>query len=164
MWLSCFQACFEGWHSWNECKCTWIYYGEQWHQNFRALWYLHEVFKCVWKDEYPYFCLRYFYEFFISILRLFLAVEEDILSFLRMTSKKMTLVCSEFDKVGTIESALTPLIAVFFLLVIIFRTLIMSHTVHLSAGYCVLQIPTVSKYLHFGDRMHHLVLLSSEII
>lgn len=105
-----------------------------------------------------------FMNFSFSILRLFLAVEEDILSFLRMTSKKMTLVCSEFDKVGTIESALTPLIAVFFLLVIIFRTLIMSHTVHLSAGYCVLQIPTVSKYLHFGDRMHHLVLLSSEII
>ncbi|XP_059641926.1 uncharacterized protein LOC132283907 [Cornus florida] len=39
-----------------------------------------------------------------SILRLFLAVEEDILAFLRMSSKKMTIVCSEFDKIGTIEN------------------------------------------------------------
>jgi vacuolar protein sorting-associated protein 13A/C len=41
--------------------------------------------------------------FTFSILRLFLAVEEDILSFLRMTSKK-TIPCSQFDKVGTITS------------------------------------------------------------
>lgn len=39
-----------------------------------------------------------------SILRLFIAVEEDILAFLRRTSKKMTVVCAEFDKVGTIEN------------------------------------------------------------
>lgn len=45
--------------------------------------------------------------FSFSILRLFLAVEDDILAFLRMTSKKMTVVCSEFDKVGTIESRST---------------------------------------------------------
>lgn len=45
-----------------------------------------------------------FMNFSFSILRLFLAVEEDILAFLRMTSKKMTIVCSQFDKVGTIRS------------------------------------------------------------
>lgn len=45
-----------------------------------------------------------FMNFSFSILRLFLAVEEDILAFLRMTSKKMTFVCSQFDKVGTIRS------------------------------------------------------------
>ncbi|XP_057487524.1 uncharacterized protein LOC130773593 isoform X2 [Actinidia eriantha] len=45
-----------------------------------------------------------FMNFSFSILRLFLAVEDDILSFLRMTSKKMTVICSEFNKVGTIES------------------------------------------------------------
>ncbi|XP_057978559.1 uncharacterized protein LOC131164992 isoform X2 [Malania oleifera] len=44
-----------------------------------------------------------FVNFSFSILKLFLAVEEDLLAFLRMTSKKMTVVCSEFDKVGTIE-------------------------------------------------------------
>jgi vacuolar protein sorting-associated protein 13A/C len=48
-----------------------------------------------------------FMNFSFSILRLFLAVEEDILAFLRMTSKKMTVVCSQFDKVGTIKSTLT---------------------------------------------------------
>ena len=45
-----------------------------------------------------------FMNFSFSILRLFLAVEEDIVAFLRMTSKKMTVVCSQFDKVGTIKS------------------------------------------------------------
>lgn len=45
-----------------------------------------------------------FMNFSFSILRLFIAVEEDILSFLRMTSRKMTVVCSEFDKIGTIRS------------------------------------------------------------
>lgn len=45
-----------------------------------------------------------FMNFSFSILSLFLAVEEDILAFLRMTSKKMTVFCSEFDKVGTIRS------------------------------------------------------------
>lgn len=48
-----------------------------------------------------------FMNFTFSILRLFLAVEDDILSFLRMTSKKVTIVCSHFDKVGTIKSMLT---------------------------------------------------------
>ncbi|KAK1261313.1 hypothetical protein QJS04_geneDACA008707 [Acorus gramineus] len=43
-----------------------------------------------------------FMNFSFSILKLLLAVEEDILAFLRMTSKKVTLVCSQFDKVGTI--------------------------------------------------------------
>lgn len=47
-----------------------------------------------------------FMNFTFSILRLFLAVEDNILSFLRMTSKKMTIVCSHFDKVGVIESML----------------------------------------------------------
>ncbi|XP_077244890.1 pleckstrin homology (PH) domain-containing protein [Tasmannia lanceolata] len=44
-----------------------------------------------------------FMNFSFSILRLFLAVEEDILTFLRMTSKKSTVVCSQFDNVGTIQ-------------------------------------------------------------
>lgn len=44
-----------------------------------------------------------FMNFSFSILRLFLAVEDDILAFLRMTSRKMTIVCSQFDKVGTIK-------------------------------------------------------------
>lgn len=48
-----------------------------------------------------------FMNFSFSILRLFIAVEEDILSFLRMTSRKMTVVCSEFDKIGTIRSMLS---------------------------------------------------------
>ncbi|XP_068305501.1 uncharacterized protein [Pyrus communis] len=44
-----------------------------------------------------------FMNFSFSILRLFLAVEEDILAFLRTTSKKMTVLCSQFDKIGTIR-------------------------------------------------------------
>jgi vacuolar protein sorting-associated protein 13A/C len=48
-----------------------------------------------------------FMSFSFSILRLFLAVEEDFLAFLRMTSKKMTVVCSQFDKVGTIKCTST---------------------------------------------------------
>lgn len=47
-----------------------------------------------------------FMNFSFSILTLFLAVEEDILMFLRQTSKKMTLMCSQFDRVGRIESKL----------------------------------------------------------
>lgn len=47
-----------------------------------------------------------FINFSFSILRLFLAVEEDVLAFLRTTSKKMTVVCSEFDKIGTIKCRL----------------------------------------------------------
>lgn len=45
-----------------------------------------------------------FMNFSFSILRLFLAVEEDVLTFLRMTTKKVTVVCSQFDNVGTIQS------------------------------------------------------------
>ncbi|CAA0838075.1 pleckstrin homology (PH) domain-containing protein [Striga hermonthica] len=45
-----------------------------------------------------------FMNFSFSILRLFLAVEEDILSILRTTSKKSTVLCSEFDRIGTIKS------------------------------------------------------------
>lgn len=41
-----------------------------------------------------------------SLLKLFLAVEEDILAFLRMTSKKPTIECTQFDNVGTIQSKL----------------------------------------------------------
>lgn len=41
--------------------------------------------------------------FSFSILRLFLAVEEEISAFLRMSSKKMSLVCSQFDKVVTMQ-------------------------------------------------------------
>ncbi|KAE9596742.1 putative vacuolar protein sorting-associated protein [Lupinus albus] len=48
-----------------------------------------------------------FMNFTFSILRLFLAVEDDILAFLRTTSKKMTIVCSHFDKVGTIKNSHT---------------------------------------------------------
>lgn len=51
-----------------------------------------------------------FMNFTFSILRLFLAVEEDILSFLRMTSKQKTVACFEFDKVGTIRSMLCLLL------------------------------------------------------
>lgn len=45
-----------------------------------------------------------FMNFSFSILSLFLAVEEDILAFLRMSSQKVSVVCSQFDKVGTIQS------------------------------------------------------------
>lgn len=54
-----------------------------------------------------------FMNFSFSILRLFIAVEEDILSFLRMTSRKMTVVCSEFDKIGTIRNPCTDQIYAF---------------------------------------------------
>ncbi|KAK9144775.1 hypothetical protein Sjap_004678 [Stephania japonica] len=45
-----------------------------------------------------------FMNFPFSILRLFLAVENDIMAFLNMSSKKATVVCSQFDKVGTVQS------------------------------------------------------------
>ncbi|KAL6543919.1 hypothetical protein OROGR_010416 [Orobanche gracilis] len=45
-----------------------------------------------------------FMNFSFSILKLFLDVEEDILSFLRTTSKKSTILCSEFGKIGTLRS------------------------------------------------------------
>ncbi|XP_043715720.1 uncharacterized protein LOC122664096 isoform X2 [Telopea speciosissima] len=54
-----------------------------------------------------------FMNFSFSILRLFLAVEEDILAFLRMTSKKVTVPCSQFDKVGTIENSYSKQIYTF---------------------------------------------------
>ncbi|WOL09557.1 hypothetical protein Cni_G18310 [Canna indica] len=41
--------------------------------------------------------------FSFSILKLFLAVEEDILAFVRMSSKKVSVICSQFDKVATIN-------------------------------------------------------------
>ena len=44
-----------------------------------------------------------FMNFSFSILRLFLAVEEDIMDFLSTTSKKITVICSQFDKLGTIK-------------------------------------------------------------
>jgi vacuolar protein sorting-associated protein 13A/C len=44
-----------------------------------------------------------FMNFSFSILKLFLAVEEDILAFLSTSAKKMTVLCSQFDKVGTIK-------------------------------------------------------------
>ncbi|XP_075505709.1 uncharacterized protein LOC142542773 isoform X1 [Primulina tabacum] len=46
-----------------------------------------------------------FMNFSFSILRLFLAVEEDILSFLRTRSKKPTVFCSEFDRIGIIKNS-----------------------------------------------------------
>ncbi|XP_076943882.1 uncharacterized protein LOC143614277 [Bidens hawaiensis] len=46
-----------------------------------------------------------FMNFSFSALRLFLAVQEDVLKFLRMTSRKMTVACSEFDKLGTFRNA-----------------------------------------------------------
>ena len=58
-----------------------------------------------------------FMNFSFSILRLFLAVEEDILAFLRTTSKKMTVVCSQFDKIGTIRGRLQSFICLFFYIV-----------------------------------------------
>ncbi|PIA31101.1 hypothetical protein AQUCO_05300138v1 [Aquilegia coerulea] len=44
-----------------------------------------------------------FMNFSFSILSLFLAVEEDILAFLRMTSQKTTVICSEFDRIGILQ-------------------------------------------------------------
>ncbi|XP_052881690.1 uncharacterized protein LOC108482794 [Gossypium arboreum] len=54
-----------------------------------------------------------FMNFSFSILRLFLAVEEDILAFLSTTSKEMTVHCSQFDKVGTIKYPKTDQIYAF---------------------------------------------------
>ncbi|KAK8691037.1 hypothetical protein V6N13_074558 [Hibiscus sabdariffa] len=45
-----------------------------------------------------------FMNFSFSILRLFLAAEEDILAFLSTTSKEMTVDCSQFDRIGTIKN------------------------------------------------------------
>ncbi|XP_047340944.1 uncharacterized protein LOC124944671 [Impatiens glandulifera] len=54
-----------------------------------------------------------FMNFSFSILRLFIAVEDDILAFLRTTSRKMTILSSEFDKVGTIKNPNTDQIFTF---------------------------------------------------
>ncbi|KAL0446425.1 UNVERIFIED_CONTAM: hypothetical protein Slati_1770400 [Sesamum latifolium] len=54
-----------------------------------------------------------FMNFSFSIFRLFLAVEEDILSFLRMTSKKSTVLCSEFDRVGMIKNPVSDQVYAF---------------------------------------------------
>ncbi|KAK4746515.1 hypothetical protein SAY87_012827 [Trapa incisa] len=54
-----------------------------------------------------------FMNFSFSILRLFLAVQEDILSFLRTSSKKMTVVCTQFDRVGTIRNPQNDQVYVF---------------------------------------------------
>ncbi|XP_071692229.1 uncharacterized protein [Rutidosis leptorrhynchoides] len=48
-----------------------------------------------------------FMNFSFSALRLFIAVEEDVLKFLRMSSRKMTVDCSEFDKLGTFKNTRT---------------------------------------------------------
>ena len=42
--------------------------------------------------------------FSFSILKLFMAIQDDILEFMRMTTNKFSVVCSQFDKVGTIQS------------------------------------------------------------
>ncbi|KAL2233065.1 UNVERIFIED_CONTAM: putative vacuolar protein sorting-associated protein 13D, partial [Sesamum indicum] len=54
-----------------------------------------------------------FMNFTFSIFRLFLAVEEDILSFLRTTSKKSTVLCSEFDRVGMIKNPVSDQVYAF---------------------------------------------------
>ncbi|KAL6642664.1 hypothetical protein ACP70R_020845 [Stipagrostis hirtigluma subsp. patula] len=41
--------------------------------------------------------------FSFSILRLFLAVEEEISAFLRMSSKQLSIMCYQFDKVATVQ-------------------------------------------------------------
>jgi vacuolar protein sorting-associated protein 13A/C len=43
--------------------------------------------------------------FSFSILRLILTVEEEITAFLRMSSKKLSLLCNQFDKVATMQGA-----------------------------------------------------------
>ncbi|KAK3153327.1 hypothetical protein QOZ80_2BG0170820 [Eleusine coracana subsp. coracana] len=43
--------------------------------------------------------------FSFSILRLILAVQEEITAFLRMQSKKMSLLCNRFDKVATMQGS-----------------------------------------------------------
>ncbi|KAK4400478.1 hypothetical protein Sango_1153900 [Sesamum angolense] len=54
-----------------------------------------------------------FMNFSFSIFRLFLALEEDILSFLRTTSKKSTVLCSEFDRVGMIKNPVSDQVYAF---------------------------------------------------
>ncbi|XP_042394059.1 uncharacterized protein LOC121984930 isoform X2 [Zingiber officinale] len=41
--------------------------------------------------------------FSFSILKLFIAIEEDILAFLRKSTKKVSVVCSQFDRIATIK-------------------------------------------------------------
>lgn len=47
--------------------------------------------------------------FSFSILRLFLAVQDDILSFMQTASKKATELCSQFDNVATIHGTASNL-------------------------------------------------------
>jgi len=94
-----------------------------------------------------------FMNFTFSILRLFLAVEDDILSFLRMTSKKMTIVCSHFDKVGIIKSIL--IFSILFLFWVNMLATVFD-TSHIS---CTMQILILIKLLLFGDLTLLLVLL-----
>ncbi|CAI0538916.1 unnamed protein product [Linum tenue] len=54
-----------------------------------------------------------FMNFTFSVLKLFLAVEDDILAFLRTTSKEMTVSCSEFDKVGMFRNSCNDQVYVF---------------------------------------------------
>ncbi|CAA6669756.1 unnamed protein product [Spirodela intermedia] len=42
--------------------------------------------------------------FSFSSLKLFLTIQDDILEFMRMTTNKFSVVCSQFDKVGTIQT------------------------------------------------------------
>lgn len=58
--------------------------------------------------------------FSFSILRLFLAVEEEILAFLRISSKKVSVICSQFDKVGTMQS-MSDIFAVLLTLTVFMR-------------------------------------------
>lgn len=53
--------------------------------------------------------------FSFSILRLLLAVQDDILSFMRTSSKKATELCSQFDNVATIHGTASIAIHIFFL-------------------------------------------------
>ncbi|ERN15489.1 uncharacterized protein LOC18443778 [Amborella trichopoda] len=45
-----------------------------------------------------------FMNFSFSILQLFMGIQEDIMAFLRMTSRKATVICTQFDRIGTIQS------------------------------------------------------------
>jgi vacuolar protein sorting-associated protein 13A/C len=63
--------------------------------------------------------------FSFSILRLFLAVEEEISAFLRMSSKKMSLECYQFDKIATVQGTRKLV-----MLVYTFRVLVMVYNLH----------------------------------
>lgn len=101
-----------------------------------------------------------FMNFSFSILRLFLAVEEDILAFLRTTSRKMTIVCSQFDKIGTIKG-----MPIYFSLSSCKKVPTATLEYRGFIGLVlVFQIPVVTKYMPFGDLVRLLVLQSSVTI